>query len=283
MSENSIKKQEDGVAAGPSPADPQDAIEAVLELMRRLRAPVGGCPWDVEQTFATIAPYTIEEAYEVADAIERNALGDLKEELGDLLFQVVFHARMAEEQGAFDFADVANALVAKMTARHPHVFGDGAARSAAEQTIAWEHMKAAERGAKAKQGVLDDVALALPALMRAEKLTKRAARIGFDWPNAEAVLEKLDEELAELAEARGHADADAMAEEMGDVLFVMANLARKIGVDPEDALRRANAKFTKRFHHIEDRLRDQGKSGVQKLEELEALWVEAKRIERGEA
>lgn len=258
------------------------ALEDVLEVMRRLRDPKDGCPWDVEQTFATIAPYTIEEAYEVADAIERKAMSDLKEELGDLLFQVVFHARIAEEQGAFDFADVAAGLAAKMTARHPHVFGAADVRTSEEQTRAWEDQKAAERGAKrANAGVLDDVALNLPALLRAEKLTKRAARIGFDWPDASAVLEKLDEELGELAEARGHADADAMADEMGDVLFVMANLARKIGVDPEDALRRANAKFTRRFQHIEARLRADGKTGVQPLEDLEALWVDAKRIERG--
>jgi MazG family protein len=257
------------------------ALEEVLTVMARLRDPQDGCPWDVEQTFATIAPYTIEEAYEVADAIERNAMGDLKEELGDLLFQVVFHARMAEEQGAFAFADVAAGLAAKMTARHPHVFAAAETRTAEEQTVAWENQKAAERNAKrADAGVLDDVALNLPALMRAEKLTKRAARIGFDWPDATAVLEKLDEELAELAEARGHADADAMADEMGDVLFVMANLARKIGVDPEDALRRANAKFTRRFRHIEARLRETGKTGVQPLEDLEALWAEAKRVER---
>lgn len=261
-------------------------IRTLLGIMARLRDPATGCPWDVEQDFGSIAPYTIEEAYEVADAIERKAMGDLKEELGDLLFQVVFHARMAEEQGAFDFADIAAGLATKMTARHPHVFGAADVRTAEQQTIAWEEHKAAERDAKRvannqPPGVLDDVALNLPALLRAEKLTKRAARIGFDWPDASAVLEKLEEELGELAEARGHADADAMADEMGDVLFVMANLARKIGVDPEDALRRANAKFTRRFQHIEARLRADGKSGVQPLEELEALWVDAKRIERG--
>jgi MazG family protein len=260
------------------------SVAAVLDLMRRLRDPDGGCPWDQEQTFATIAPYTIEEAYEVADAIQRGALGDLKEELGDLLFQVVFHARMAEEQGAFDFADVAGTLVTKMHARHPHVFGQAEMRNAEEQTIAWEHQKAAEREAKRAgkpSGVLDDVPMALPALMRAEKLTKRAGRIGFDWPSADEVLEKLDEELGELAEARGLGDIDAMTDEMGDVLFVVANLARKIGVDPEEALRRANAKFTSRFQHMEARLRADGKDGPQPLEELEALWVDAKRVERG--
>ena len=269
-------------ASNPTSSTPSTAMEAVLEVMRRLRDPQTGCPWDKQQTLASIAPYTIEEAYEVADAIERGALGDLKEELGDLLFQVVFHARMAEELGAFDFAAVAQGLADKMRARHPHVFADGAARTADEQTRHWEELKARERGAKQQTGVLDDVAMNLPALMRAEKLTKRAARIGFDWPDAAAVLEKLDEELAELGEARGHGDLDAMEDEMGDVLFVMANLARKIGVDPEKALRRANSKFTRRFQFIERRLRDEGKTGVQKLEELEALWVEAKNAERGE-
>jgi MazG family protein len=259
-----------------------EAIGAVIEVMARLRDPNGGCPWDVEQSFATIAPYTIEEAYEVADAINRGSMGELKEELGDLLFQVAFHARMAEEQGAFDFADVAFGLAQKMTDRHPHVFGDASLRTADEQTKAWETQKAEERARK-KPGasLLDDVPMALPALMRAEKLTKRAARINFDWPNAEAVLEKLDEELAELDEARSHANLEAMTEDMGDVLFVLANLSRKLGVDPEEALRRANRKFTSRFQHIERRLAETGRDGEnQPLEELESLWVEAKRVER---
>jgi nucleoside triphosphate diphosphatase len=258
------------------------AIKAVLDVMARLRDREGGCPWDVEQSFATIAPYTIEEAYEVADAIDRGAMGELKEELGDLLFQVAFHARMAEEEGAFAFADVAEGLAAKMIARHPHVFGDASARTADEQTRAWEVLKAEERAAKRPSGgLLDDVPMALPALMRAEKLTKRAARIGFDWPDAEAVLEKLDEEMAEIDEARSHADAAGMAEEIGDALFVMANLARKLGVDPEEALRQANNKFVRRFGHIERRLAEDGKTGARPLPELEALWAEAKRIERG--
>ncbi len=261
------------------------ACQSVLDVMARLRDPHGGCPWDVEQTFATIAPFTIEEAYEVADAIAREDMPALKEELGDLLFQVAFHARMAEEQGAFDFADVAGALAAKMIARHPHVFGEGDERTAEEQTRAWETLKAEERASKrAAQGLgaslLDDVAMALPALMRAEKLTKRAARINFDWPSPDQVLEKLDEELAELAEARESGNQDAIAEEMGDILFVMANLARKLGVDPEEALRRANAKFTSRFQHIERRLAQQGREGRQPLEDMEALWVEAKARER---
>ena len=261
------------------------AMQAVLDVMARLRDPNGGCPWDVEQTFATIAPYTIEEAYEVADAIARQDMPALKEELGDLLFQVAFHARMAEEQGAFDFADVANGLAQKMIARHPHVFGEADTRTAAEQTRAWETMKAEERARKrakngARASLLDDVAMALPALMRAEKLTRRAARINFDWPAADDVLEKLDEELLELNEARGHNDPEALTEEMGDVLFVMANLARKLGVDPEEALRRANAKFTRRFQHIERRLAEQGREGPQPLDDMEALWVEAKRAEK---
>jgi nucleoside triphosphate diphosphatase len=257
------------------------ASQAVLDVMARLRDPKQGCPWDVEQTFATIASYTIEEAYEVADAIARNDMGALKEELGDLLFQVAFHARMAEEQGAFDFADVATALAEKMIARHPHVFGEGDGRSAEEQTRAWETLKAEERANKRPNAsLLDDVAMALPALMRAEKLTKRAARINFDWPSADQVLEKLDEELAELAEARLEGDPQALTEEMGDILFVLANLARKLNVDPEEALRRANAKFTARFNHIERRLAEQGRTGPQPLADMETLWLEAKRAER---
>ncbi|MEJ0024069.1 MAG: nucleoside triphosphate pyrophosphohydrolase [Alphaproteobacteria bacterium] len=258
-----------------------DATHALLTLMARLRDPQNGCPWDREQTFATIAPYTIEEAYEVADAIQRANLPSLKEELGDLLFQVVFHSRMAEEQGAFDYADVAAALVAKMTNRHPHVFGDAEARSAGQQTQAWEALKAEERKAKGQGGVLDDVPVALPALLRAEKLTKRAGRIGFDWPSPEPVLEKLAEELAELEEARRAGDAAHIAEEMGDVLFVVANLARKLGVDPEEALRQANHKFERRFRHIETTLNADGRTGVRSLDELGPLWDEAKRIERG--
>jgi MazG family protein len=234
----------------------------------------------VQQSFATIAPYTIEEAYEVADAIGRGDMDSLKEELGDLLFQVVFHARMAEEAGLYDFTDVAEALVAKMRARHPHVFGGAEMRTAAEQTDAWEAQKARARAAKGA-GLLDDVPLALPALMRAEKLTKRAAAIGFDWPNAEAVLAKLEEEMGELVAARASGDAEHIAEEIGDILFVMANLARKLDIDPEEALRRANAKFVRRFAYIEAALRSGGKTGPQPLDELEALWLDAKRAEKG--
>jgi len=257
------------------------ATQAVLDVMARLRDPQRGCPWDVEQNFATIAPYTIEEAYEVADAIERQDMSGLKEELGDLLFQVAFHARMAEELGGFDFADVAQALADKMIERHPHVFSEaGDGRTAEQQTVAWETLKADKRAAKGAPSLLDDVAMALPALMRAEKLTKRAARINFDWPTPEPVLEKLEEELAELKEARASGDQEHIAEEMGDILFVMANLARKLNVDPEDALRRANAKFTRRFQFIETKLAEQGRTGPQPLDDMEALWVEAKGAEK---
>jgi MazG family protein len=257
------------------------ATQAVLDVMAQLRNPNGGCPWDIEQNFATIAPYTIEEAYEVADAIEREDMPALKEELGDLLFQVAFHARMAEEQGAFDFAGVAQALADKMIERHPHVFSEaGDGRSAEQQTVAWETLKAEKRAAKGAPSLLDDVAMALPALMRAEKLTKRAARINFDWPTPEPVLEKLEEELAELKQARASGDQEHIAEEMGDILFVMANLARKLKVDPEEALRRANAKFTRRFQFIERKLAGQGRTGPQPLDDMEALWLEAKRAER---
>lgn len=257
------------------------ATQAMLDVMAKLRDPNGGCPWDVEQNFRTIAPYTIEEAYEVADAIEREDLPALKEELGDLLFQVAFHARMAEELGAFDFADVAQALADKMIERHAHVFStEGDGRTAEQQTVAWETLKADKRAARGSASLLDDVAMALPALQRAEKLTKRAARINFDWPTPEPVLEKLEEELAELKEARAAGDQDAIAEEMGDILFVMANLARKLKVDPEDALRRANAKFTRRFQYIERKLAEAGRAGPQPLDDMEALWLEAKRAEK---
>jgi len=257
------------------------ATQAVLDVMARLRDREHGCPWDVEQNFRTIAPYTIEEAYEVADAIERDDLPALKEELGDLLFQVAFHARMAEEQGAFDFADVAQALADKMIERHPHVFAEaGDGRTAEQQTVAWETLKAEKRAAKGAPSLLDDVAMALPALMRAEKLTKRAARINFDWPSSAEVLEKLDEELAELKAAEASGDQEHIAEEMGDILFVMANLARKLKVDPEEALRRANAKFTRRFQYIERALAEAVRTGPQPLDEMEALWLDAKRAEK---
>lgn len=254
-------------------------IERLRAIMARLRDPVTGCPWDVEQDFATIAPYTIEEAYEVADAIERKAWDELKGELGDLLFQSVFHARMAEEAGLFDLDDVATAIADKMIARHPHVFGtESNAKTAAQQVADWEKVKAAERAAKAKGGVLDDVALGLPALMRAEKLQKRAARVGFDWPDIAMVIDKIAEEARELAEARATLPQDQIEDEMGDLLFVMANLARHLKVDPEAALRRANAKFTRRFAFIEAELAKSGKHPQDSnLAEMDALWDGAKR------
>lgn len=257
----------------PAPS-PDAALTALLDLMVRLRE---GCPWDREQTFATIAPYTIEEAYEVADAIAREDLGDLREELGDLLFQVVFHARIAEEQGAFGFTEVAEAITRKMVARHPHVFGDAKAHDAAR----WEDMKASERAAKARGGLLDDVPLALPALLRAAKLQKRAARIGFDWPDLLPVLDKLEEEIGELrAEIAAGSGKDRLTDEFGDMLFVMANIGRHLGVEAETALRGANAKFERRFRHIETRLAEQGRDGPQQLDFLDSLWNEAKALER---
>jgi tetrapyrrole methylase family protein/MazG family protein/ATP diphosphatase len=251
--------------------------------MARLRDPDGGCPWDLEQTFATIAPYTIEEAYEVADAITRADMASLRDELGDLLFQVLFHARMAEEAGAFDLASVAEALVEKMTRRHPHVFAQAEIATAGAQTENWETIKAAERAARvhADGSILADVPLALPALLRAEKLTKRAARVGFDWPDPEAVLAKLDEEIAETREALGENDPAHVAEEIGDMLFVLANLARKAGVDPEAALRGANAKFERRFRSIEAALAADGRGPADSnLAEMETLWTAAKAAER---
>jgi nucleoside triphosphate diphosphatase len=254
--------------------------------MARLRTPGTGCPWDMEQTFETIAPYTIEEAYEVADAIQRRDMGELKSELGDLLFQSVFHARMAEEAGHFDIDDVVRSLVAKMVDRHPHVFGDASIDSAEAQTGAWEVMKAAERAQKATDGpgsALDGVALALPALMRAEKLTKRAGRVGFDWPSPEPVLDKLQEEIGELKEAIAEPKPDQahIAEELGDMLFVVANLCRKLGVDPEEALRGANAKFAKRFAGMEELARSRGQDFASlSLDEQEDLWIAVKVAER---
>lgn len=254
---------------------------ALVEIMARLRDPLGGCPWDLQQTFATVAPYTVEEAYEVADAIERGDLGDLKEELGDLLLQVVFHARMAEEQGAFDFSQVAAAISEKMIRRHPHVFGDHAYDDQAAQTAGWEALKAQERKAKAKTGVLDDVPIGLPALTRAVKLTKRAARVGFDWPSTREVLDKLQEEVAELEVEIAAGDKDKAREELGDLLFVCANLARKLDVEPEDALRATNAKFSRRFAYIEAALGRDGRTPDQSnLAEMDALWDAAKADEK---
>jgi len=257
-----------------------ESLDRLLGIMARLRDPVGGCPWDKEQTFATIAPYTIEEAYEVADAIERGDLDELKDELGDLLLQVVFHARMAEEMGAFDFADVARAIADKMVRRHPHVFEDVRYKDVAEQTESWEQIKAGERAAKAK-GILGDVPTGLPALTRAVKLTKRAARVGFDWPSTREVFDKLREELGELEAELGEMDPTKVKDELGDVLFVLANLARKLDVEPEDALRHANAKFVRRFVHIERTLAEGGRTPDQSdLAEMDRLWDQAKAIER---
>jgi nucleoside triphosphate diphosphatase len=243
----------------------------LLAIMRALRDPATGCPWDIEQTFATIAPYTIEESYEVADAIARGDWADLRGELGDLLLQAVYHAQMADEAGHFSFADVARGISDKMVARHPHVFGsDSRDKTADQQTRDWETAKAAERAASGTARVLDGVAVGLPALTRAVKLQKRAARVGFDWPDIGPVLDKLAEEAREVAEA---ATPDQREEEVGDLLFVVANLARWLDVDPEAALRRANAKFTRRFMGIEDELRAQGKSPADSdLAEMDAIW-----------
>lgn len=262
-------------------ATPARPIDQLLTVMARLRDPQTGCPWDVEQSFATIAPYTIEEAYEVADAIERGAVDDLRDELGDLLLQVVFHARIAEEARLFAFDDVARAIVDKLVRRHPHVFGEDGARSSAEQTLAWEAIKAEERQAKgATGGLLDDIPSGLPGLTRAVKLTKRAGRVGFDWPRPADVLAKIREELLELEVEIKAGDPDAMREEFGDFLFACANLARKLDIDPEDALRAANAKFMRRFGSIEAALGAQGRSPQQaSLDEMEALWSAAKQAE----
>ncbi|ATE65362.1 nucleoside triphosphate pyrophosphohydrolase [Rhizorhabdus dicambivorans] len=241
-------------------------IEELRDIMARLRDPETGCPWDIEQDFATIAPYTIEEAYEVADAIERGDMDGLRDELGDLQLQVVFHARMAEEAGAFDLKDVLDSISAKMIRRHPHVFGNGASPG-------WEEIKAAERAGKSEDdSALAGVAGALPALLRAEKLQKRAARTGFDWPDDEGAREKVAEEIDEVREARSN---DHRFEEMGDLLFAVVNWARKLGIDPEAALRAANAKFERRFRAMEEMAGD-AFAGLS-LDEKEALWVEAKR------
>ena len=251
----------------------------LLEIMRRLRDPASGCPWDIEQTFDSIAPYTLEEAHEVADAIARRAYDELPSELGDLLFQAVFHAQMAQDAGLFGFDDVVRAICDKMVARHPHVFGDASRdKSAEQQTRDWEQIKAAERGAAR---VLDGVALGLPALTRAVKLQKRAARVGFDWPSTDEVLAKLIEEAAELVEARDSLTQAEVEEEFGDLMFVMANLARHLQIDPEAALRATNAKFSRRFGRIEDFLAEAGRSPSQSdLAEMDALWNRAKAEEK---
>jgi nucleoside triphosphate diphosphatase len=257
---------------------PSRDISRLLQIMAALRTPVTGCPWDVEQTFATIAPYTIEEAYEVADAIERKDMAGLMQELGDLLLQVIYHAQMAAEQRMFSFEDVVEAICRKMVRRHPHVFGDEKARSAGAAKGFWETMKSLEKHEQGadRSSALAGVPAALPALSRALKLQAKAARVGFDWPSSDQVIDKLHEEAAELRSAR----QEKQQEEFGDLLFAAVNFARHIGVDPEAALRSANAKFERRFAHIERRLRSKGKTPAEStLEEMDALWNEAKRGE----
>lgn len=272
-----------------NPAWPTKTTDDLLRIMVKLRDPDGGCPWDVEQDFASIAPYTIEEAYEVADAIEQSDMESLKGELGDLLLQVVFHAQMASEAGHFEYADVVNAVSEKMVVRHPHVFGDVSIEDADAQTKAWEDQKAAERAAKAEASgrvasVLDDVARGLPALMRAEKLQKRAARVGFDWPTVEPVFDKVREELDEVSvEIDRGSDPARLEDELGDVLFTCVNLARKLGTDPETALRRTNAKFERRFRDVETLAAKDGKPlNDLDIEALEALWERAKEAEQSD-
>ncbi|MDB9943985.1 nucleoside triphosphate pyrophosphohydrolase [Octadecabacter sp.] len=264
-------------------SDPTQQMSRLLAIMKALRDPQSGCPWDIEQTFATIAPYTIEEAYEVADAIERGDMGDLRGELGDLLFQSVFHAQMADDAGHFNFSDVAKTMSDKMVARHPHVFGNESRdKSSDQQSADWETIKAAERAGRDEGRTLDGVAIGLPALLRALKLQKRAARVGFDWPDVGHVIDKIAEEAAEVVEARDTLTQTQVTEEVGDLLFVMANLARHLNVNPEDALRAANAKFQRRFESIEDALAAKGKTPADSdLEEMDALWDAAKHAERG--
>ena len=258
--------------------DANGGMPRLLEIMRRLRDPETGCPWDIEQDFASIAPYTIEEAYEVADAIERRAWGELKGELGDLLLQTVYHAEIGAERGLFDFNGIANAIADKMIDRHPHVFGDESRdKTAAQQTIDWEAQKARERAGRAEGGTLDGVAVGLPALLRAVKLQNRAARVGFDWPSTDQVIDKITEEARELVEARETLTQTEVEEEFGDLLFVVANLARHLKVDPEAALRSANNKFIKRFEGVEAKLAARGKTPAQSdLAEMDTLWDEVK-------
>ncbi|HVT55368.1 MAG TPA: nucleoside triphosphate pyrophosphohydrolase [Xanthobacteraceae bacterium] len=262
---------------------PSRDIRRLIELMAALRTPGTGCPWDLQQSFETIAPYTIEEAYEVADAINRRDLPGLTDELGDLLLQVVFHARMAEEQGAFDFGDVVHAITSKLIRRHPHVFGDTGSLSPEEVKGLWQKIKDEERSKKKSgegaESILDGITLALPALDRAEKLTRRAATVGFDWPDVPQTRAKIEEELQETIAAEN--DPKAAAEEIGDLLFAVVNYARKLNVDPESALRATNDKFMRRFRAVEDALRARGKTPRESdLAEMDALWNEAKAAER---
>jgi ATP diphosphatase len=271
----------------PDPTTPAEAeLRRLLDIMAALRDPADGCPWDKTQTFDTIAPYTIEEAYEVADAIAQRDFAALPDELGDLLFQVVYHARMAEEAGLFAFADIAKSISDKMIRRHPHVFGDAAAphaatQIAAAQTAAWEKQKSAERAARQQSGALAGVPTAQPALTRAVKLTNRAARVGFDWPDATQVLAKLDEEIQELKAELSDADPARLTDEVGDLLFVLANLARKLNLDPETCLRHANDKFSRRFNAMEREFETQAKSLAElTLDEMETGWQRVKATER---
>lgn len=269
----------DLTAAGPETL-PRREISTLLAIMQALRTPGTGCPWDLQQDFSSIAPYTLEEAYEVLDAIERDEMDDLRDELGDLLLQVVYHAQMAREANHFEFADVVESITTKMVRRHPHVFGDPVARAAGVEAGFWERAKDAERQGTAKQRerVLDDIPAALPALTRALKLQKRAARVGFDWPDVSNVLDKIVEEAQELTEARDHLPAERQMEEFGDLLFVMVNLGRHLGLDAEDALRKANVKFTRRFNYLEDELKARG-SSVDKagLDEMDKIWDEIRK------
>lgn len=262
--------------------NPDGGLPRLLQIMRRLRDPEAGCPWDIEQDFASIAPYTIEEAYEVADAIERQAWAELEGELGDLLLQTVYHTQMGAEAGLFTFDSVANAISDKMVARHPHVFGNESRdKSADQQTRDWEVQKADERAAKGEQRTLDGVARGLPGMTRAVKLQKRLARVGFDWSSTEDVLDKITEETAELVAARDSLSHDAMEDEFGDLLFVLANLARHLNIDPETAVRRTNAKVERRFAAIEDRLAETGRRPEESdLAEMDALWTAVKQAEK---
>ena len=266
----------------PNPAASAEAeIRRLLDIMAALRDPATGCPWDKQQNFETIAPYTIEEAYEVADAIAQRDFAALPDELGDLLFQVVYHARMAEEAGYFAFTDVVKSISDKMIRRHPHVFGDAAARDATAQTVAWESQKSVERAARQQSGALAGVPVGLAALTRAMKLTRRAARVGFDWPGPEQVLEKLEEEVQELRAELADADPMRLTDEVGDLLFVLANLARKLDLDPETCLRHANDKFARRFNAMERGFEAEAKSLSElSLDEMEAGWIRVKAAER---
>ena len=262
------------MTVNPADLDPRK-IETLRAIMKALRTPITGCPWDLEQSFETIAPYTIEEAYEVADAILKGSRAELCEELGDLLLQTIYHAQMADEEESFTFDDVVEAICRKMIRRHPHVFGDDSARSAKLAKGFWEEMKARERKDEPEKGLLHSVPVALPGLTRAVKLQARAARVGFDWPSVDNVYDKITEEVAEF---RGAPD-DRKAEEYGDLLFAMANVARHLGIDPEAALRATNAKFERRFAHIEERLAEHGKTPKESdLDEMDSLWDEAKRL-----